>query len=422
MPHRPVAAQTAYLIASVSYLSSTKTAFRKETPTAISKRAMTLFARDDIDGALALLDKALLIFPHSVTLLESRVAILSRIRAYDRALHDLRVAVDRRKAKLRKKGYGFSCEENGLGRESRILISGFFYSGSGAVLDFLRSYAGVRKFPFVAGESRVVKFPGGIAEMGEVVVKDGRLHPEEIAKFYLHLVGKQIVATKKGVYHKDLIVNRNNRRLLKNEPSLGYLYQALLLLEDYWALARKKALDHDVFVAASRVGLARMLDAAAKQNKISKLVVDQIVTAWRIDIAQYMPPSSFIIVHRDPRDQYAEVKAALDQPGRPKWTAQQFAGIYRSWRTRVDGHIPILEGQHGHRVLRVGFEDFVLNHAAEAKRILAFAGIAAGSLKKQRFFPDVSAANVGKYSQLLTREEAECLETALPEYLHRPAR
>jgi len=405
---------------SVDYLTQVKQELKERTPAQLTKRALKLFGAGDVEKALTLLDKALLVYPRSVRLLDARIAILREIKAYGRALPDLRAAVDRRRAKLKKKGYAIASKKDHLGREGRILISGFFYSGSGAVLDYLKGFEGVRKFPFVAGESRVVKFPGGIAEMGKVVTVAGRLRSKEIVRFYLHLVGKQIVQLARGLYHQDRIVNRNNRRLLKNKDSLGYFYQALQLLEDYWALAKKKKLSHDDFVTASRAGLVRMLDAAALQNKVTKLVVDQIVTAWRIPIAQYMPPSSFIIVHRDPRDQYAEVKAALSHPGRRVWSAAEFVKTIRDWRTRVDRHVATLESKYGHRVLRVAFEDFVLDHEKESARVRDFVGLPLERMNEQRFFPEVSSANVGKYASLLTPEEIRCIEAGLPEFLYRP--
>jgi hypothetical protein len=93
-------------------------------------------------------------------------------------------------------------------------------------------------------------------------------------------------------------------------------------------------------------------------------------------------------------------------------------GTYRDQRTRLDDVLPGLERTYGHRFLRMSFEDFVLDHAAESARLLAALDLDGRPRRKARFVPEASMANIGKYAALLTPAETAALEAELPEYLH----
>ena len=303
---------------------------------------------------------------------------------------------------------------------ARVMISGYFYSGSGAVKDHLRGVPSTTVWP-PAGELRVVKFPGGYADLGTRLSEQGELTTQDLVDHYLHLSGVKVSRKALGRYDRWRMVNADSRRLHRSRPlSDGYLAALYRSYLDLAELAGSGALDPDRLEAHTQAVLAGALDAVATANDTDRVVVDQIVTAWRIDIARYLPPSTFIIVHRDPRDQFSEVREVLSEPGRGKRkaTPEGFAAAYRTDRELVDGWVSRLESQYGHRVLRLAFEDFVLEHQPTAARLHEALGIDGDTLGDSRFDPAVSRRNVGKFRQHLDPAAVEIIESELPEYLH----
>ena len=307
-----------------------------------------------------------------------------------------------------------------LDATARVMISGYFYSGSGAVKDHLRGVPATTVWP-PAGELRVVKFPGGYADLGVRLSEQGELTTQDLVDHYLHLSGVKVSRKALGRYDRWRMVNADSRRLHRARPrSDGYLAALYRSYLDLARLASSGELDPDRLEAHTQAVLAAALDAVASADRTDRVVVDQIVTAWRIDIARYLPPSTFIIVHRDPRDQFAEVREVLSEPGRGKRkrTPDGFAAAYRTDRELVDGWVSRLETEYGHRVLRLAFEDFVLDHDRTADRLHDTLGIDGATLGDSGFDPAVSRRNVGKFRQHLDPAAVEVIETELAEYLH----
>ena len=302
----------------------------------------------------------------------------------------------------------------------RVFISGYFYSGSGAIKDYLRGFKETTIWP-PTGELRIIKFPGGIADLAGRIRDNGSLGEQDLVDLYLHVTGLKVPASPLGTYDKWRMVNREGRRLHRaTAPAAGYLaalYAGYLELVD---AADRGTIELDWFEGFARELLAKALDAAAIDTGARVLVIDQAVTAWRLDIARFLPPSSLVIVHRDPRDQYSEVREVLSQPGRSSRSKRPkgFAKNYRRTRRLVDQTVPRIEAEHGHRVLRLSFDDFVLDHAAQAAVLHDFLGLDAADLVERRFKPEESRRNVGKYRYLLPTAAIETIENALPEYLH----
>ncbi len=303
---------------------------------------------------------------------------------------------------------------------ARVMISGYFYSGSGAVKDHLRGVPSTTVWP-PAGELRVVKFPGGFADLGRRLADQGEFVAQDLVDHYLHLSGVKVSRKALGRYDRWRQVNTDSRRLHRARPAadgyLAVLYRSYL---DLVRLARSGELDATRLEGHAQGALGAALDAVATANRSDRVVVDQVVTAWKIDIARYLPPSTFVIVHRDPRDQFSEVREVLSEPGRGKRrrTPEGFADSYLTDRRFVDGWVSRLEADHGHRVLRLAFEDFVLEHERTAARLHETLGIDGATLTKSRFDPAVSRRNVGKYRHHLEPDAVEVIESELAEYLH----
>ncbi len=371
------------------------------------------------DHARALVDRGLELAPKSLGLRERRVALLANEGDHTRALDLALEAAEQRVQRLQAQRPSEAAKRP-LTTSGRIAIAGFYYSGSGAVKDHLRGFARVDVWPPV-GELRIIKFPGGFADLGRRLQLRGQLRAKDLVDHYLHLIGRKLTSTPPGVYDKWEVVNANSRRLLRrSEETAGYLEVCLTSFLTLVEEALDSQLDEESLSAHSRAWLARALDAAATDIGVDHLVIDQVVTGWRLELARYLPPSSFVLVHRDPRDQFAEVREVIKQPGRSsrRRSPRQFAKSYRAHQLQAAEQIPWLEQRLGHRVLRVSFEDFVLDHEVQAARIQEFVGLQEREPSERRFDPAVSRRNVGKHVAMVSKEEVHLLGELLREYLH----
>lgn len=304
-----------------------------------------------------------------------------------------------------------------LDPQSRIFVCGYFYSGSGAVLDFLNDHARTRIWT-PKGEMRWIKSADGIGDLADRHAAEGRLTASDLVGFYLHIVGRTITLTPEGVYHIKEKVNQLGRKLLQNPAAHGYLRSCL---ECFTSLVNmnEEGLSGPALENHFRDSVKNALDAAATGTGADVLLIDQAITAWRLRLARFAPPSTFVLVHRDPRDQFAEVRRVKQQPGRNPTFAEKFARTYRKRRRRAENAYPMMTRQHGHRVIHVSFDDFVLNHERVREEVREFVGFDVGSYRQDRFDPAVSRKNIGKHIDMTSTAEIDVLAEQLPEYMHR---
>ena len=118
-----------------------------------------------------------------------------------------------------------------------------------------------------------------------------------------------------------------------------------------------------------------------------------------------------IIVDRDPRDNY--VAGLWYAPMR--LPVAQFIQRYRVYR-RVAEHF----ARPSPGVLRIQFEDLVLNYEATLARVLEFLEEPKSShvTPRKYFIPEVSRKNVGIWRNHPDQAEIQLIQAALPEYCH----
>lgn len=306
--------------------------------------------------------------------------------------------------------------ERPLERHERVMISGYFYSGSSAVLDFLTDHQGCVKWS-PAGEMRLIKFPGGLDALAKSHAERGQLTANALVDLYLHLCGRRVETEPKGTYTRWGMVNRNSRKLHRKPTARGYLLRCYEHYLDLIARTREGPIDPAELEGRLRSWVEAALDAAAADTGADRLIVDQAVTAWKMPIARFLPPSMFIVVHRDPRDQFTEAKEVLSRPGRKATTPARFAASYLRRRRTVQRAIPTLERDHGHRFLSTSFERFVVHHQRTADWILDELQMHDVPRVAEGFDPQVSRQNVGKHHGQLTFAERSLLRVALLPYI-----
>lgn len=384
----------------------------------IAKHAIKHYKNGNVDKAFSIIVRGLMSWPKSLHLKDTFASIGREVGLEEEALGAVRSAVSLRQQRKIKILKDIDFYPKTLEVEDRIFLSGYFYSGSGAVLDYLLGFKECYKWPAIKGEMRLIKFPGGLADLGNRLEKNNSLNAADLVDLYLHLTGNKIVHSAKTKYDPWRVVNKNSSKILKDNNSHAYLFSAFQLFWHLHSFMLQDTQTIEEFEKISISGVKQMLNGVAGQLKANKLLVDQIITAWRLPIARFAPPSSIIIVHRDPRDQYAEAYDVRVKSGRTAWTAHEFTKIYKERRMLVSENIPILEKKYGHRFLTLSFEDFVLKHDIEVKKVLDFLQISPEDITKQYFSPEVSSKNVGKYKSMLSEKDRKIIESSIPEYLY----
>lgn len=121
-----------------------------------------------------------------------------------------------------------------------------------------------------------------------------------------------------------------------------------------------------------------------------------------------------IIVDRDPRDLYICAKKVVLSYGRftPSNTVETFVKYYKALRINQN---PINDIS---RVLKINFEDLIYEYDNTAKKIIEFTGLKDHTSKKRFFNPDVSKYNTQlfrKYNEF--NDEIKYIEQELTEWL-----
>jgi hypothetical protein len=354
-------------------------------------------------------------FPDQITLNDHLIALRRHFGDPKEALELAILNAQRHRDRLEKRREQ-KRPERPLDPDQRLFLSGYFYSGSGAVFDFLKDHEGCVAWR-PGGEVRLIKFPGGLHALARKHARKGKLSTKSLVDLYLHLCGRRIVTVPKGTYDRWKMVNRNSRKVHRATIARGYLMRCYEQYLDLIERSRQGPIDVGELEERLRQWVRVAFDAAAADADADRLIIDQAVTAWRLPMARLAPPSTFIVVHRDPRDQFVEAKEVLSRPGRRSTTPFDFAATYRQRKRAADRAIPMLEREYGHRFLRMSFEDFVVEHERSAAWLVDQLGLENVRRTGSSFDPAVSRQNVGKHRRELRPTERAVLTAMLLPYL-----
>lgn len=370
-------------------------------------------AAGDTPEAHRLAEQAWRSHPDHVQLQDLLIASLDHRGSYGRALELCVENAERRVRWLAQRC--LDTPPRSLGPAQRIFAAGFFRSGSSTVLDYLRGVPGARKWT-TAGEMRLVKGAGGVAELVSRFDTEGRLTDRDLVDFYLHLTGWKLIWHPPGSHHPRALVNNHSSKLFGHRRAFGYLQcclEAFLALVELVRSGDPTTTDLERFF---RDALGRALDAAAAGVGAEVLLIDQGVNAWRLPLSRFLPPSTFVIVHRDPRDQYVDVREIRRKPGLKPTTPELFAAEYRRKRTHADRHSRRI-ARDGHATVQLSFEDFVLDHERQAGELTRALALPPPRDGRGHYDPDRARAAIGRHLGHVTDAELATLTGALPEYL-----
>ena len=307
------------------------------------------------------------------------------------------------------------------GKPKYIIVLGTTCSGSGAVYDYLAGRGDLYD-PLRGSEYLLPHAPHGLmaleaaagpafspAVADHAVVRFLDLarklerHPtpwsygggysKDLASFYSHAERfiEEVSAAKMPMRLHWRVSERN---------SFEILLAKVLSLMGRKEEAKKTALlvDRERLVEKSRL----MHDRVFLQSENSRpVLLNQAGSGWNpVESTKYFGDRRVVLVTRDPRDQFAELKMH-----KKACNVDEFIKWFRQLEYRINA----LDNSI---VMRIGFENFVREHDSWVAAICGYLGVAPDVASSYQLRD--SAKNVGKYTLFLSKEEIFKIERCFP--------
>lgn len=280
-----------------------------------------------------------------------------------------------------------------------VCVSGFLYSGSGAVFDLLRGYPRFHT-PFADKETGFLKKPGHLATIVEEGSGPRRPDPAVVADavlasaFGFGQTGRHLLGWVRG---DDERVDR----------LAGQLRWLVAELRRTWA---EHGDDPGRADGEARRALRTFLDAvvADRTPPGSAALLNNPIVGHQLDRVDLFTHGVAIPVLRDPRDQYVSQK--LESPY--AMACDDFVAMMRDRYTRILG--TLRDAELRPRLFPVRFERFVEDGSLR-RELLTWLGEDPGAPAPPTFRPERSRANIGIHREDPDRHEIDRVGRALLE-------
>ena len=169
--------------------------------------------------------------------------------------------------------------------------------------------------------------------------------------------------------------------------------------------------DEKIFINESKKLINKILYSNVK-NKKKNMVIDQGANFWKPELSTiFYSNKKIILITRDPRSIFASMKSrkSLSYPGH---NINIFIDWYQSIISRIRSF------KNAKNILLIKYENFIINHDSESKKLLKFLKIK--KIEKNTFNIDDSRKNIYKADKVLTKKEKHLIETKLKKYLQWP--
>lgn len=320
-----------------------------------------------------------------------------------------------------------------------ICVVGYGWSGSSAVIDLLKEFEGVWDSE---AEFRILKDAHGMMDLEHALIeKWDALNVDIAIRDFLELA--KLLNQNGGKFQRglnyDRIFSGNFMHATETfvEEITEYKYKGYWWMFDLrknyfkWLgrkLANKVApreyvenmyfsgVEKTTFYSAVKKYMNSLINEISKGVVCSTIVLDQAVPAQHPEKAfDYFDNAKVIVVDRDPRDIFldlVELKKLVGRDIAEIHDVQKYVKWHKKYRDSGCVNHP--------NILRLNFEDVVLNYEESVKKIAEFVGVELiHHTKKYEFFkPEESKKNIGKYISYPYQEEIQVLERELSDYLY----
>lgn len=315
-----------------------------------------------------------------------------------------------------------------------VSVSGYNFSGSGAVIDLLKEY---QEITCVDPEIAFVYLPDGIIDLDyHINAAPTYLNGDAAISRYWNLCKKSAVPQKYRKAFNQItqeylyaIVDETwqgnssfeGTRKTGSSYLVWYLKKIYSILLFHYFKKISSASNHTMYLShhcrnfntATEDYLNRVVDLFAGNSEKRIVVMNQFFSAYQPEKSmKYMQDAKTIVVDRDPRDIYILGKIKRRTQCYPVDDAKKFIKYFRTcWENRSNNN--------SDKVLHVQFEDVIYAYEDSVKQIEDFLGIHNHVSPKKYLKPEVSINNTqlkGRYPEL--SDDIAFIEKNLQEYLY----
>ena len=303
-----------------------------------------------------------------------------------------------------------------------VITLGTFYSGSGAVYDFL-SGRNDSHAPLPGKEYILPQVPYGIMSL-HASCGFFFSHPSahlSIVKFkkIAYMLGRKHTkynpgmgyADKVNTYYKlidsyvdSLVVSSlayNSHWEWFTSPFFKRIYSRLKIINKGYAQDQYLPTIGVDFIEKTRELHLKMFGVHDKKY----ILLNQAGSGWNpVNSTDYFPDRKVILVVRDPRDQYCELK---------KYKNARSVSEYIDWYKEMMLRIESVDSDF---IKIVRFEEFVERYSVVSDEVCDFLCIDKGLYSN--YDPVASSKNIGKYKEFLDKDELRIIERHLKKYLY----
>jgi hypothetical protein len=292
-----------------------------------------------------------------------------------------------------------------------IITSGFSYSGSSAVLDFLRGDPRIANFP--GGEFRFFRARWGMNTLIKTIRRSGDI-PEEQLNNFLRFCRREMPVESR----RDATCNRFVKRVKSAIPEI--FKDTIRSFAGNVAIAKSYE-DPVVKVKLLKKAVKQFTATFVRDYSVTTgseaVLLDQAVRPWTLGQRKYIPGRKIVMVTRDPRDQYVD---QYMKAGTPVREVQQFMAALEA---RLQTAIQTASTVGAEEFMLIRFEDFVSEFESVSDKIYRFIGLDAPETKNTKYFdPSVSIKNIGIYKSFEHQNEITLIERKYSHLIYEAAK
>lgn len=334
---------------------------------------------------------------------------------------------------------------------SFIAVSGFFSSGSSAVIDLLKEFENTYE---CKAEIRIIKDPYGISQLEQALVHHWELLNSSAAiqdflwlcKIYNrtggHVFSPAGLSYGKNITHDFMKITEEYVDELTDftyksdfyyqkikKPYIKFVVDRIRYGIEFYSKGTIRSANRknkpsyfahptkEQFYSATKKYLKRLFENCLPDSvEQGYILLDQAISTNDTDaLNRYFDNGKLIIVDRDPRDMYVEDlerwRENLDYDTASTEAGKRYVLRHKALRQSI----PETEN-----VIVVRFENLIRNYDKESKKIMSFVGFD-DSKHCERFKylkPEVSAKNIGVWKQYYEKykDAIDAIAEMLPEY------
>ena len=313
--------------------------------------------------------------------------------------------------------------ENSLKKPKYITVLGTTFSGSGAIFDYLRGRGDLYN-PLVDQEYPLSMLPNGFMSLEAI---SGKAFDPAITEYALiqfkfiadQLMNYWIKKTKDDDLKKKIPFFKKKIDQFIEDISFGdfpmrlfwrelmetpsqYIYDRLKTRIGFKKKEPKSRLivsQKDLIIAAQKLH-----DSMFCLNSNNRpILLNQSGSGWNpTESTKYFKENKIVLVTRDPRDQFAELKQ-YKKAGSIEGFIEWYGEMQRRLKLINDPNILIIK-----------FEDFVMNNEKSIKKLCEHTAISPDI--KSTYQSNLSKKNICKFSNLVMQNEIEKIERVFKEY------